>query len=150
MSAGDELAGDDLAGEDDPDAEDGTGRPRPTAILFDGVTRDFPKDENGRHVAIHPVDAEMQMACMVGLQGLGSSPTTGNELRRIEYLDPERLGAEVRDAMTRATKALRERGDVTIVDIRHETFGIGGLFVEVDYVNNRLPGNETQTARART
>lgn len=149
MSLGDDLLGEELFGEDDAEASDEAYRAKPAAIFFDGTTRDFPM-EDGHYVGIHPVDAEMQMVTHIALGSIAGSPETGNKLHEIEYLDPLRLGATVRDEMRLRTKALVDRGDVTIDDITHETFGNGGLAVAVDYYNERLTDRVKKTAKAST
>lgn len=153
MGAGDLLAGDGLAGDDDLALATETRRARPVAISFDGTARDFPLGDDGRYVEIHPVDSAMQMACMIGLNGLASSPGTGNGLRDLEYLDPLRLNARVQDNMRLATARLVALGDVTIDRVWFETNDAGGLLaVAVDYFNERIPGGreaQRRTAEAR-
>jgi len=150
VSITDLLAGEGLAGADDlvPPVE--VALRRAAGIFFDGSTRDFPLDDDGRHVAIHPVDSAMQIALMVGLGTVGSAPDVGNDLVGNEYLEPQRLGARVSDSVRRATASLVARGDVTIEAIDHDTSLGGGLFVSVSYFNNRLPGSRDQRRRSVT
>lgn len=140
MSAGDELAGDGFAGEPGVPVLPSVPRARPAAIHFDGTSRDFTRDSDGRYTAIHPVDSRVEMALMVEFGRFGSSASTGHSLRDIRYLDPTRLGAEVRDRVRRALKRLTDAGDITIENIEHDARAASGaLLVGVDYFNERLP-----------
>lgn len=144
MGAGDMLAGDGLAGDDSLLAPVEIPHVRPAAIFFDGATRDWPLDADGHYIGIHPVDAAMQMAVMVGVGTLPASTTTGNTLPSNEYLDPRTIDAKVKDAIRIATKRLVDRGDVTIDSVTPEIRG-GSLFVEVAYFNERLPDRARKT-----
>lgn len=148
MTIGDDLLGESLMGEDDVDTTGGARRTRPVAIHFDGLTRDFPLDADGHYTSIHPVDSAMQMAMMVARNDIASSPTTGNGLKGLKYLDPKRVEAIVNDEVRICTAQIVARGDVAIDGVRHVLGAAGGLTVFVDYYNERLPGRPRKTASA--
>lgn len=145
MPVGGQLAGAGLAGAGDPIPAPAAPLRRPLAMRFDPMTRDFPLGDDGRPVELHPIDSRVQMALLVEAGKLGSSPSTGNTLRQIPYLDPARIGAEVRDRVRRALLRLTTAGDITIDQIEHETRGRGTLLVAVHYFNERLPDRPRMT-----
>jgi|ERR1043165_7779374 hypothetical protein len=146
MGLGDNLLGEGLLGEDDiaRGVADGTLAPR--AIRFNPLTRNFDIDENGRFTDEYPVDNAVSMALFMEQQKLGSAPETGQTLRKIPSPIGKKVGSDVRNRVQLALKHLTDRGDIRIVQIKHEAKNRHTLFVSVEYINLRLqPPNNTRT-----
>jgi hypothetical protein len=148
VGAGDQLAGDGLAGDELDLPVAGVALSPPAAIHFDAVTRDFPRDENGRFFEIHPVDSRVQMALAVALGGIASSTTTGNALRRIKYLNPRRIKAQATDAIRQAMAPIVADGDATVAEVIVEQRQRHAVIVQVDYFNERLPDRPRRSLSA--
>ena len=90
MGAGDYDAGDtDIAGEDPIAALSAArGLIPPAALVFDGATRTFLSDDDGRLKSVHPVDQKVALAVLIQQKKLSSTPDTGSTLKEIKYLDP--------------------------------------------------------------
>ena len=108
MTAGEFLAGEmDPAGEDPPAAAPPPRRVTlPRALLFDGATRTYPIDGDGRLIDAHPVDHEVALAVLVELGAITSAPSTGSTLRRVKYLGGPTLKTEVAERLRTAIKAI--------------------------------------------
>lgn len=152
MGAADFLAGDEPAGDDFAAV---VPRPRQKlefqALLFDPVTRDYPRDANGAYIPLHPVDARVTLA-MTQFEGAVKCSTLGNRLRQIKYLGP-RIVSEVEYEVRRVLADELRAGNIRIVGIDVEVPFNGGLAVQLRYVNLRLEpqtGNpEVQNATVR-
>ncbi|HWA29106.1 MAG TPA: hypothetical protein VG734_25880 [Lacunisphaera sp.] len=70
----------------------------------------------------------------------------GNDLFKIKYLGLPNTQAEVERYVYSASPCdeLIANGDVTVVNIAHDTTTEGALIVHVDYVNMRLDRNRVQ------
>ncbi len=149
MPAGDELAGEGLAGDALALPTAGTVLRPPAAVHFDAVLRDYPLGSDGRYVEIHPVDSRVQMALSMALGRIASTPTTGNALRRIPYLNPKRIKAQATDAVRQALAPIIADGDITLDDLIVETRQRHAVLVQVDYYNERLPDRPRSSVNAR-
>lgn len=146
MPAADDPAGELPAGDTSLPAQAGAAFQRPKAILFDGLTRDYVLDANGRYVAIHPVDAKVQSALMF-LQGkIPSSAGTGNELDTLADFYGDQAPEEARRMVRASLTPITDARDITIISIDYEAQPQGPA-VEVHYTNNRLPGQPVSSAK---
>ena len=134
MGAGSFLAGDELAGDDFvPVVPPSHQRLVFEALLFDPETRDYPTDDAGAFIPLHPVDARVTLA-MTQFEGTVKCTTLGNRLRQIKYLTP-RVANEVRYEVRRVLRAETDGGNIAIQSIDVEIPFNGGLAVRLRYVN---------------
>lgn len=152
MSAGEHLAGElDLAGEDPSSASPQPRRAAlPRALLFDGATRTYLMDGDGRFLDVHPVDHEVALAVLVELGTIASSPATGSTLRRVKYLGGPTLKTEVAERLRTAVARPLQGGDIQELSITVETTTPWALFVRFEYVNKRLAGSPTRAVEVTT
>lgn len=150
MGLGDSLLGETLLGEDEIARGVADGSLTPRALRFNAKTRDFDRDENGRYIDAHPVDADVALALFIEAQKLGSTPEVGQTLRRIRNPVGASVGTDVKNRVRIALKHLVDRGDIEVISVTHEAKNRHTLFVEVEYVNLRLqaPNNRTKLSLA--
>lgn len=152
MSAGEHLAGDlDVAGEDPPATAPAPRRVSlPRALLFDGATRTYLSDVEGRLLDVHPVDHEVALAILVELGTITSAPSTGSTLRKVKHLGGPTLRTEVAERVrTAVSRALKAR-DILELGLTVETPSPWALFVRFEYVNLRLADSPKRTVEATT
>lgn len=150
MGAGDLPAGMEDAGDDiTPGAASARVTPFWNALLIDPTTRDFPRDADGNYIALHPVDARVELAMMVVQGTIATAPDLGNALRNIAYI----TSSTVKEVTYEVRNALNDEvlgGNIRIVSIRVDTSIPGRILVELQYVNLRANarGAPTRTVRA--
>lgn len=152
MAAAETLAGEDLAG-DGPALV--LSRPRnvkvPAAILYDGATRDFPRDENGLYVEEHPTDQKVGLALIVIEGTLSGSPNIGSKLREGRYLNPLTIRTEITYVVKTALADLIKAKEIALVRIDVELVsGSARLLVRVVYENLLLSASSSKSDRTRT
>lgn len=141
MGAGDHPAGEGPAGFDPPAEPAPLRRAEPPrALLFDGATRDFPRDADGRYRDIHPVDQEVALALLVELGAVGPAPATGSTLRAIPHAGGPTLKADVRNRIHLALARPLAAKDIEEIAITVTTPRPGAIRVIYDYLNLRAPG----------
>lgn len=146
MTCGDDLCGDSLCGEDDVSLLFARAPIPRGAPFFDGTTRDFPVDDDGRHTDIHWIDSAVQMALLVEAQRIATAPQTGQTYRQI-VLGPK-LQSDVENRTRTALEHLVKTGAVEILDIKYRQPNRHALFVAVWYRNLETQIEEVATARA--
>lgn len=112
----------------------------PRAPFFDGTTRDFTLDDDGRYVDIHPTDAAVQFALFVEYGKAVSALDTGHTLRSLPSPIAPAVILDITDRVRRALKSLLDRRLIRLVRVEHHAPNRHTLFVAVTYVN-------VQTAR---
>lgn len=140
MGAGEDEAGLGAMGEDP--VEDPT-LPRnvtmPEAARFDGRTKDFPLDSDGRYQATTSATQGVMMSLLVRELGRlrGLRPVPGPGLQR---------AAEdaVRIALLRRVAA----GQIEVKSITATANNYGGVSLSVDFVDLTIDTDRTQTAKA--
>ena len=128
-------------------------------MLFDGATRTFLMDDNGRYRDIHPVDQKVALTLLLEFGKITSAPDIGNTLRQIRALVPgEALTADIE----RRLRTPILTGMITSADIREVTtptratgFTIlsphrGALEVRFDYQNMRAPSTNPRQRGTNT
>jgi hypothetical protein len=95
---------------------------RPVALRYEGSTSDFPLDANGNYEAVTPVEQGFALALCVKQGDIKSSPTTGNTLHEIVYIDGATIAADIDDRVRRSNPIARflADGQAEIVRIDHE------------------------------
>lgn len=110
----------------------------PAALLFNGASRSFPLDANGRYGGIHPIDQKVALALILQSNTLASVPEIGNNVRGIRKID-RRTANKVRDEVTRALADMVSNGDIQVLSIEVETRTsvTGAILFAVTYTNLR-------------
>lgn len=138
MGAADFPAGYEDAG-DDPDIAVPAARvvPEVQALYLDPDARDFPLDENGFYVGIHPVDARVEAQMLIAAGSIKAAPEIGNLLFSYRYATPD-ITTRVQYEVKRALRDEVQGGNIAIKAVTVETLTMGGFLVELQYVNLRL------------
>lgn len=111
----------------------------PRAILFDGSSRTFPRDADGRLIDIHPVDQEVALAVLLVQGGIASSPATGSTLRSVESGADGGLQIDVERRLTAALARPLAAGDIRIIWIRTRIGPRWRTGIHLRYQNLRDP-----------
>jgi hypothetical protein len=107
--------------------------------LFDLASRSVPRDLTTFLVKrVHWVDQAVALALGITNGKLSSQPTLGNRLRLIGRNDPQRLEAEVKDAVRVALLALTSRRDIVVTNIQITQPIRSQMIVAVWYLNLRI------------
>lgn len=143
MGAGDYDAGDtDIAGEDPIAALSAArGLIPPAALVFDGATRTFLSDDDGRLKSVHPVDQKVALAVLIQQKKLSSAPDTGSTLKEIKYLDPAKIVTDATNRVNRALNAVLQPGDIEIIRIQVTQPSRWSVSILLEYKNLRDPGS---------
>jgi hypothetical protein len=149
MGAGDSFCGEFDCGFDAPLPTYGEPAEYAAAYRFNPQTRDFDRDDDGRLVPLHWVDAAMQNALHFQAGKIGSAPTQGNRLLEIKHFLGPRGAAEVNDAVRQAVAWLVNGKHVEIVRVAYETPDRHASAVLVEYLNLRLDPKSVQRIRLR-
>lgn len=113
----------------------------PRALWFDGATRDYALDADGRYRDLHPVDQKVALALLVELGRVTSAPAIGSTIKSVAPnapTTPAAVEAAVRRAlapMLRAQEIRLRAVPGTTVGIQVESGEHGRLEVAVYYVN---------------
>ena len=107
----------------------------PTAMLFDGQTRDFPLDENGFYREVHPVDQEVELALCVSRGAIASVPGIGNKLRTIQRVRAAVAETLCQNFINEALADLIKAKSIEIQSIVIDTIVPGRLLYAVSYRN---------------
>lgn len=124
----------------------------PAATQFDGATRDFLTDANGRYLPTTPTAQKVALALMVELGSLAHAPDVGHTLRSIRNPKAPDTQTRVEDAVRRALAQPLADGEIKIDTITYEAPTGSALLVEVAYFDLTVPTTDPrrrQTARAR-
>lgn len=151
MAAVELLAGEDLAGGGPVQV---LSRPRnvttPAAILYDGATRDFPRDTAGLYVEEHPTDQKVGLALIVVAGSLSGSPNVGSKLRTKRYLNPLTIRTEILYAVRVALADMLKAKEIALVRVDVELPDSSRLLVRVVYENLLLNAASSTADRTRT
>jgi len=147
MGAGSFPAGSGPAGADPIQSGTPNGIVEPTAIRYEGASKDFALDAAGNYRRVHPVDQAVAIGMMVRQGQLKSSPTIGNTLDQITYLTGPNLKSNVENRVRTANPiaALLASGSISIDHIDHNTTG-GKLVAVLYYRNLKLDPNRVMAA----
>lgn len=138
MGAGSFSAGGAPAGSSPTPPIAGAHNSAPAAIEFDPQTRSHPRDEDGKYIERHPVDAAVVYALHFEFGKVFAVPTQGRRFADIRNPTDRRTGRTIRDRVTTALRRLIANKDITITSIRYESPNRNALFVEVSYYNERI------------
>lgn len=107
----------------------------PTALVFDGVQRDFQLDTDGRYKQAHPVDAKVFLILRTVAGSIRSAVDVGQTVSAIEYIDPVNINATVQDRITVALAPTVAAAEISVENIDIDTAIRGRIMFRVDYVN---------------
>lgn len=111
----------------------------PHALYLDASTMDFPLDENGRYVEVHPVDHLAEMLLIPERGSIGADPEQGSPWFGLEIDSEEVMTRRATEIVLTRWSALISRGDIGQVTVRAYASAAGRARVRVQYVNNRDP-----------
>lgn len=132
----------DLAGEDLSAALSDPRRvTKPVAALFDGATKTFPLDDNGRVEAVHPVDQGVALALLTEYGKMTAAPGSGVKLKTITYAGGPRLVEQVKSFCRAAVKRWTDAGDIREENIGVELPGYGRINIVYSYVRLKDSGD---------
>lgn len=119
---------------------------RPVALRYEGSTADWSKDHDGNYKAVTPVEQGVALSLCVRQGDIKSSPTTGNTIHEIVYLDKNTLKADIEDRVKRSNPLARllAEGQAELVRIDHEVTA-NGLKVAVYFKD--LTADKSRTLR---
>lgn len=106
---------------------------RPVALRYEGVVSDWViHSGTGAYQAVTPVEQGVVLSLCIRQGHIKSSPSTGNTLHEIEYLDSATLAADIEDRVRRSNPLARylAEGQVEVSRIEHER-GAHGFKVAV-------------------
>ena len=151
MGAGDLPAGDDLAGDG---FELVVSRPRnvspPAAILYDGASRDFPLDADGRPIEEHPTDQKVGLALIVVQGTVAGSSTLGSKLRNKRYINDTTIRTEITYIVNTALASLVAAKEIAIARVDVDVGESSRVLVRVVYENLLLNAALSKAERTRT
>ena len=111
----------------------------PHALYLDASVMDFPLDENGRYVEVHPVDHLAEMLLIPERGSMAAAPEQGSPWLSLE-IDTEAVMTQRATEIVQARwAALISRGDIGQITVRAHASAAGRARVYVQYVNNRDP-----------
>lgn len=122
-------------------SEDGRGVVRPPqALYFDASVMDFPIDDNGRYIEVHPVDHKASML-LIPLKGsIAGAPDQGSPWLSLPMTDETSMTARATELVLGRWASLIANGDIGGVTVYATPRGPEGrAFVRVQYENLRDP-----------
>ena len=136
MGIGSSPAGSGPAGLDLPASTDQRIAATPAALEFDGQTKDFSLDANGRFVSKHPIDSKVFHRLRIIAGTMRSAPATGQGISG-KWIRNETIESFVRDQVTLTLADMVDAGDIAVRNITVDTAVRGRVLFQVDYVNMR-------------
>lgn len=136
MGAGTDSAGEGFAGYDV--LEQSAPRPRlkpPAALVFDGETKDFLRDDEGRLKSVHPVDAAAFALLRIRKGAVTSAPDVGETVSSIKYIDEDRLQSIVEDRVRLAWAPLLTAKKIAFLSVQVNDSEHGRIFYTATYEN---------------
>lgn len=135
MGFGTDPLGAGPAGMDLPASTEQRAAARPTALAFDGLTRNFILDENGRYKAAHPIDAKYFQRLRTAAGSIRSAPNTGQGVGSLQYIDPRTIDSFVRDQVNLVSEDMIAAREITVHNIEVDRSVPGRVQFLVDYTN---------------
>lgn len=106
---------------------------------FDIQTKSFIRDETGRLKLVHWVDQAVALALGVFNGAHAADPDLGNKINKIPRSAPNKIQAEVEDAVRIALQRLVDGKHIGVLRIETDTKTVRGrILVAVHYINRRL------------
>ncbi len=134
MGLGSAPAGSGPAGLDLAASTDQRFAATPVALAFDGLTRDFRLDANGRYVSAHPVDTKVFHRLRILAGSMRSAPATGNGIGG-KWIDSKTIEATVRDQIRIALEDMISAGEIEDRGVELDLSVRGRVAFEFSYLN---------------
>ena len=138
MGAGSSPAGSAPAGSDPPVS---AGPPRnvryPRAIRLDGASGDYPTDDDGRYLDVHPVTARVVLKLLVKLGAIPSAASTGSKFSAIQRGTAAQREAQAKQIVRDTLKDDIAAGDIRLERIVVDASAPGATLTAVYFVNLR-------------
>lgn len=150
MGAGLYPAGSGPAGADPTQPGGSVSINTPSAMRYEGASRDWAKDASGQYRRVHWVEQAFVLGCLIRKGAIKSRPEVGNSLFEIKYLGGISLAAEVNDRIRTAVPiaSLLAEGAASIDRIEHSHNPQGQLRVAVYFRNLVVDRNKVIRADA--
>ena len=117
----------------------------PQALYFDGKTADFPLDEEGHYVEVHPVDHRVEIALFTTFTKVPVAPDVGSTVASIPIQDDAAMTADADARVRTALRDLIAAGDIELVSVKAWAHPRWRAHVEVVYKNLQLPDQDPRT-----
>lgn len=114
---------------------------KPVAARFDGATRTFPFDDDGRVLAVHPVDQGVALALLTEFGRMTAAPGSGVRLKTLTYAGGERLVEQVKAFCREAVKRWVDAGDIREERIDVALPGFGRIEIVYSYTRLKDSGD---------
>lgn len=112
----------------------------PSALMFDGASRDFPLNpDTGRYYGVTPTAQRVELALLIALGKVPAVPGLGIQLANIVPVAGPKLQADVENAVKTALAVPLQRGDIAILTIRGTSAIRGRITVYVRFQDLRDP-----------
>lgn len=140
-------AGSSPAGSYTPSASSGTPAVTPWALRLDPLARDFVLDDDGRYVAVHPVEHKAMMALVPRIESIRSAQAQGARWNDLPIDDEDAMTLRWGEILREAWRDLLAAGDLRIDSFRARPVNPWGRGrVEVTWTNLRDPENPNRTS----
>lgn len=112
----------------------------PQALYFDASVMDFPIDDDGRYIEVHPVDHKASML-LIPLQGsIAGAPDQGTEWFDIPVASEAIMTQRVTDIVRSRWASLIANGDIGNITVTAQVRGRADrAYIRVQYENLRDP-----------
>lgn len=114
---------------------------KPVAARFDGATRTFVFDDDGRMLAEHPVDQGVALALLTAFGKMTAAPGSGTRIKTITYAGGPRLDEQVRTYCREAVQRWTDAGDIREDSITVTVPRYGALSVVYAYTRLKDSGD---------
>ena len=146
MGAGSFGAGSSAAGAYVPSSSNATAITTPWALKLDPLSRDFVRDEDGRFIAVHPVEHRAMMLLIPALNSIRSATGQGGRWRELQIDDAEVMTARFSEMVREAWRPLLDAGDISVERlVARPTNAWGRGRFEIVWKNLRDPQNPNVT-----
>ena len=114
---------------------------KPVAARYDGATKAFPLDDDGRVYAEHPVDQGVALALLTLFGKMTAAPGSGTRIKTITYAGGPRLVEQVKAFCREAVKRWTDAGDIREDSITVTIPATGALSVIYAYTRLKDSGD---------
>jgi hypothetical protein len=122
---------------------------KPVAARFDGASRAFLFDDDGRLLAEHPVDQGVALALLTEYGRMTAAPGSGTRIKTITYAGGPRLEEQVKAYCREAVKRWTDAGDIREESITVTVPARGSLSVVYAYVRLKDSGDRRRGVPGR-
>lgn len=118
----------------------------PVALMFDGLTRDFPLNpETGRYYGVTPTAQKVELALLLKFGKTPAMPSIGLDLSKVVPAAGPKLQADVESAVKSALAKMLSAGSIKILEITGTSAIRGRISVRVRFQDLTDPLRPTYT-----